>query len=266
MEDDSEGVSRLHSRSIHVRFLSQTEWQSVSGMRDPSLREAFPVQRPPFRPSSDPALRSLVFGLQSEPARSGRNDGRAGPTCRPLHCPLLGRSFLTSAAGTLQSTQASSHRQGHMDETYTKARGRWMYLYCAVESVGDTVEFFLSENRDLTAAKHFLRKALRRHGRPDRIVIDGNQTNLEAISTCDIEDRLRERLRRARPSQWRISAEAQACSPPGVRRGRRRDVALAAGRSIPGCRHRLADAMYTRTGPICTRLLALHLLRCSSSY
>lgn len=68
-----------------------------------------------------------------------------------------------------------------------------MYLYRAVDSVGDTVEFFFSENRDLPTAKRFIRKALNRHGRPDRIVIDGNQTNREAIIACDGESRLRDR-------------------------------------------------------------------------
>jgi putative transposase len=85
----------------------------------------------------------------------------------------------------------------HMDETYIKVRGQWMYLYRAIDSVGDTVEFFFSEHRDLPAAKRFLRKALQHHGRPDRIVIDGSQTNYEAIRSCDAESRLRDRLRRA---------------------------------------------------------------------
>ncbi|MEZ5784673.1 MAG: IS6 family transposase [Rhizobiaceae bacterium] len=84
----------------------------------------------------------------------------------------------------------------HVDETYVRVRGRWMYLYRAVDSVGDTVEFFLSENRDLPAAKRFIRKALKRHGRPDRIVIDGSQTNREAIIACDGESRLRDQSRR----------------------------------------------------------------------
>lgn len=83
----------------------------------------------------------------------------------------------------------------HMDET--KVRGQWMYLYRAIDSVGDTVEFWFSEHRDLPAAKRFLRKALQRHGRPDRIVIDGSQTNREAIISCDTESRLRDRSRRA---------------------------------------------------------------------
>ncbi|CAM5761817.1 IS6 family transposase [Labrys miyagiensis] len=65
-----------------------------------------------------------------------------------------------------------------------------MHLYRAIDSVGDTVEFFFSQYRDLPAAKRFLRKALARHGRPDRIVIDGSQTNREAIRSCDAENRL----------------------------------------------------------------------------
>ena len=81
----------------------------------------------------------------------------------------------------------------HVDETYIKVRGQWMYLYRAIDSVGDTVEFWFSEHRDLPAAKRFLRKALQRHGRPDRIVIDGSQTNREAIIACDGESRLRDR-------------------------------------------------------------------------
>jgi transposase-like protein len=84
----------------------------------------------------------------------------------------------------------------HIDETYIKVRSRWMYLYRAIDSNGDTVEFWFSERRNLTAAKRFLTRALKRHGRPDRIVIDGSQTNREAILSCDTTDRLRNQSRR----------------------------------------------------------------------
>jgi putative transposase len=95
----------------------------------------------------------------------------------------------------------------HIDETYIKVRGQWRYLYRAVDSNGDTVEFWLSEQRNLTAAKRFLRKALKRHGRPERIVIDGSQTNREAILSCDTADRLQERARRdLKPIRIRQSA------------------------------------------------------------
>ena len=84
----------------------------------------------------------------------------------------------------------------YLDETYIKVRGQWMYLYRAIDSAGGTVEFFFSERRDLMAAKRFLRRAFQRHGRPERIVIDGSQTNHEAILSCDAESRLRDHSRR----------------------------------------------------------------------
>jgi transposase len=48
----------------------------------------------------------------------------------------------------------------------------------------------------LPAAKRFFRKASERHGRPDRVVIDGSQTNQEAIASCDTTNQLQDRCRR----------------------------------------------------------------------
>jgi transposase-like protein len=93
-----------------------------------------------------------------------------------------------------------------VDETYIKVRGQWRYLYRAIDRNGDTVEFWFSEHRNLAAANRFLRKALKRHGRPDRIVIDGSQTNREAILLCDVESRLQDRSRyRLKPIRIRQS-------------------------------------------------------------
>ena len=47
-----------------------------------------------------------------------------------------------------------------MDETYIKIRKTWMYLYRAVDSEGNTLEFFLSPTRAAEAAKRFFEKAL----------------------------------------------------------------------------------------------------------
>jgi transposase-like protein len=90
----------------------------------------------------------------------------------------------------------SVSRKWHLDETYIKVRGQWKYLYRAIDSNGDTIEFWFSERRNLTAAKRFLARALKQHGRPERIVIDGSQTNREAILSCDTTDRLRNTSRR----------------------------------------------------------------------
>ena len=81
----------------------------------------------------------------------------------------------------------------HVGEAYIKVRGRWLYLYRSIDDRGDAIEFLLSSTRDLYAAKHFLRQALTRHGRPYRIVIDGSQTNRQAIRACDAESRLQDR-------------------------------------------------------------------------
>lgn len=47
-----------------------------------------------------------------------------------------------------------------VDETYIKVKGQWMYLYRAVDSDGNTIDFFLSTTRNTKAAKHFLNKVL----------------------------------------------------------------------------------------------------------
>jgi transposase-like protein len=62
--------------------------------------------------------------------------------------------------------------------------GNSAYLYRAVDSVGDTIDFLLSPNRDLTAAKLFLRLALSGTGsiRPRVINVDGHPPYARAIA------------------------------------------------------------------------------------
>ena len=47
-----------------------------------------------------------------------------------------------------------------MDETYIRVKGEWKYLYRAVDSDGNTIDFMLSAKRNKKAAKRFLKKAL----------------------------------------------------------------------------------------------------------
>src|SRR5450631_1598624 len=47
-----------------------------------------------------------------------------------------------------------------VDETYIKIKKVWTYLYRAVDSEGNTLEFLLSPTRDAEAAKRFFLKAL----------------------------------------------------------------------------------------------------------
>jgi transposase-like protein len=68
-----------------------------------------------------------------------------------------------------------------MDETYIKVGGRWVYLYRAVDKAGRTVDFFLSENRDVNAAKTFLRSAMEKTRKPTKITLDAYAASHRAV-------------------------------------------------------------------------------------
>jgi transposase-like protein len=70
-----------------------------------------------------------------------------------------------------------------MNETSIKVKGQWRYLYRAVDKTGQTIDFLLTKERDEQAAKRFLTKAIRRHGVPEKITIDGSAANEAAITS-----------------------------------------------------------------------------------
>jgi len=76
------------------------------------------------------------------------------------------------------------NRSWRVDETYVRVAGRWVYLYRAVDSLGDTIDFMLFPNRDLMAAKHFLQLALwrTREDQPRVINVDGHPAYARAIA------------------------------------------------------------------------------------
>jgi transposase, IS6 family len=70
-----------------------------------------------------------------------------------------------------------------VDETYVKIKGKWRYLYRAVDSAGQTIDFMLSAKRDTKAAKRFFRKMLKRpqHPSPRVINVDQNKAYPPAV-------------------------------------------------------------------------------------
>ena len=68
-----------------------------------------------------------------------------------------------------------------MDETYIRVKGEWRYLYRAVDTHGQTIDFLLTAHRDTEAALRFLKKAIRGGGVPEKITIDGSEANEAAI-------------------------------------------------------------------------------------
>ena len=72
-----------------------------------------------------------------------------------------------------------------IDETYVKIRGKWRYIYRAIDKHGNPVDFLLTAKRDLGAAKRFFRKMLKDEPllSPEKIGTDGANTFPSAIKT-----------------------------------------------------------------------------------
>jgi len=64
-----------------------------------------------------------------------------------------------------------------VDETYVKVKGAWKYLYRAVDSTGQTVDFMLSARRDERAARRFFRKMLKAPRQQSPRVINVDRSN-----------------------------------------------------------------------------------------
>ena len=62
-----------------------------------------------------------------------------------------------------------------------RVKGAWNYLYRAVDKAGATVDFLLTARRARKAALRFLRKAIGRHGVPEKTTIDKSGANTAAI-------------------------------------------------------------------------------------
>jgi putative transposase len=60
-------------------------------------------------------------------------------------------------------------------------------LYRAVDQTGATVDFLLTAKRDRKAALRFLRKAIGRHGVPEKITIDKSGANTAAIASYNAD-------------------------------------------------------------------------------
>jgi transposase-like protein len=81
------------------------------------------------------------------------------------------------------------------DETYIKVRGRWTYLYRAVDKQGRTVDFRLSEHRDVAAAKAFFRKAMKHNGTPRVITLDAYAASHRAVRELKADGKIPKRVR-----------------------------------------------------------------------
>src|SRR3954462_13253601 len=79
------------------------------------------------------------------------------------------------AEGLRQRRAGKAGRCWHVDETYVKVAGEWSYLYRAIDRDGNLVDVYLSETRDMAAAKEFLRSARSvTQVEPEQVTTDGH--------------------------------------------------------------------------------------------
>ena len=64
------------------------------------------------------------------------------------------------------------HWRWHLDEVYVKLGGEMVYLWRAVDHEGEILESYVTKKRDKSAALAFMKKALKRHGKAEAIVVD----------------------------------------------------------------------------------------------
>ena len=93
------------------------------------------------------------------------------------------------SASTLAARPAED--SWRVDETYVKIRGKWVYLYRAVDRDGKTVDFRLSARRDVATAKTFFRKAIKSQGStPRTITLDGYAASHRAVRDMKVDGQL----------------------------------------------------------------------------
>lgn len=81
------------------------------------------------------------------------------------------------------------HWRWHLDEMYVKLNGEMVYLWRAVDQEGEVLESYVTRTRDKAAALTFMRKALKRHGSPERITTDGLRSYRAAMTELGCEDK-----------------------------------------------------------------------------
>ena len=104
------------------------------------------------------------------------------------------------------------HWRWHLNEMYVKLNGQMVYLWRAVDHEGEVLESFVTRKRDKAAALALMKKALKRHGRPEKIVTDGLRSYPAAITELG-------NLERREMGQW-LNSRAENSHLPFRRRER----------------------------------------------
>ena len=85
--------------------------------------------------------------------------------------------------------RAHTHWRWHLDEVYVKVGGEMRYLRRAVDHESEVLESYVTTTRDKAAALAFIKKAMKRHGRPQTVVTDGLRSYGAAVKEIGNQER-----------------------------------------------------------------------------
>ena len=101
----------------------------------------------------------------------------------------FGPMFASETRKRRISGMRSSLWRWHLDEMFVKINGEMHYLWRAVDHEGEVLESYVTKSRDRKAALKFLKKAMRKHGRPEAIVTDKLRSYGAALKNIGAADR-----------------------------------------------------------------------------
>ncbi|KPL66748.1 transposase [Erythrobacter sp. SG61-1L] len=81
------------------------------------------------------------------------------------------------------------HWRWHLDEVFVKINGEQHYLWRAVDHEGEILESFVTKKRDKSAALAFMKRTLKRQGKPEKVVTDGMRSYPAAMRDLGNLDR-----------------------------------------------------------------------------
>ena len=140
------------------------------------------VQGTPVSRRRNSASRTVVPAISVGLRACRRAIGRARQGSGRQLCLALGASLLAGIEQAFQPHLKRTNKSFRVDETYIKVKGQDKYLYRAVDSTGQTIDFLLTANRDTAAAQRFFEKVFSSSSNPIPRVIKVNKN--PGLSGC----------------------------------------------------------------------------------
>jgi hypothetical protein len=135
------------------------------------MQRFVPIEEP-LRRADHPLVCRLVHELAAEPTEFGNQDGGSRDLGDPYNDPALGVALPARIRKALEALRSPVGGSWGIDETYIRFTDNGCTWYRAVDKARQTLDFYLSRNRDAKAAQSFLRSAMKNTGVPRKITWD----------------------------------------------------------------------------------------------